>query len=167
MVEHNYRKLQTPYTGMVDISFSFHSGAAEDGTFPGDGYVDAYGAADAYTAFDQTSTFEFVENSATLPSGVKGSGVLGVIRISTGLYKIILRRKHFRLFSCNLTLETETSKALFVQLSHPGMETETGTDAKVRSVLYVRVTNTSGADTDLEYQDRVHVGLKLKNSRVA
>jgi hypothetical protein len=166
MGDHSYRKMQTPYTGMVDVSFSFHSGAAEDASFPGDGYVDAYGAGDAYGSFNQTLTREFVENSSVLPSGTSGSGVLGVIRLGVGLYKIILRRVYFRLFSCTMSLETQTSKLLVPQLAHPGMESETDADGKVRSILVVRIVNVNGADTDLTFQDRVHVQLKLKNCSV-
>ena len=166
MAEHGYRKMQTPYSGVSDISFSFHSGAAQDDSFPGDGYVDAYGAGDAYYATPANLLSVYTENAAVLPSGGLGSGVFGVIRKGTGLYEILLRREHFLLMNCSLSLETQTAKALFVQLAHPGMETKTGTDGVSRSVLNVRIINTSGADTDLQYQDRVHVSLKLKNTSV-
>lgn len=152
------RKLQTPERGLVDLSFSFHSGASHAGTFPYR-FVDGYGTADGYV-----SDLDSDENTFVTSDSVSGPGVLSIERQKTGHYHIVLRREYVRCHSQTASLSLGTRAARFVQFGYPMLYTETGLDGVKRSAFDLYVVNATAVASDLTVDDRVSVSLKLKNS---
>ncbi len=146
--------------GNIVIPFSFASGAAEDGTFPDslldDGYISALG--DGYGISQGVN----VDNG-----GVRGKGVHGVARKAIGLYEIVLRDQWLDIVSVNFQLQLEQNKDLKVQLAGaPQNITTTDSDGRSvkRTILQLRIINSSAVETDLEYNDRVHGQVWVNNS---
>lgn len=141
MANRRLPNLRTTGLERVHVGLSFSSGAAEDATFP-DGLLDDGYLVDAY-----------------------GAGVLGVSREDTGAYQIILDGVYQRLDSGSISFSTKDNKDLVGQFRFPAMETVTCTDGVKRSVVRLRVL-AAGVFTDITYEDRVFVGLDLKNTGV-
>jgi len=159
--EHGRRKKLTLESGIVDLDFTFHSGAAEDGTFP-DLVVDGYGVVDAYGLSDGSSV------SATVHSdgGIEGPGVLAVLRISGGRYKVVLSRPYRFLLAHSISFVLASSKVVVGLIEAPGLYSEAQFDGSNKAVFHIQLLNASGNPIDLTYEEYVSVKLSLKLSGV-
>lgn len=146
--QNSRRKVQTPDVGMVQVAGSFPSGAQEDGTFPDSALTDGY-VATPYTS---------------APNDAYGAGYKGVLRVTTGRYDIVMDRVYPELLHCSVSLHTATSKGLTAQLDSPAMVTTDPSSGEDVSVIKFRITDESGLDTDLEYEDRISFLCVFRNS---
>lgn len=147
MARTSFRKLQTPNSGSVLTTVSFH----DDGV-NADGYISNFGTNDGYGG------------------DAYGGGVHGVLRVRdsgsepVGEYEIWLDRVYKGVLGHNAFVACATQKVLFARLQMPVLETRTGSDSVARSVVRVQILNSSGVATDPSAFDEISVWLHLDQS---
>ena len=141
--QHSLRKIQTPDLGMVVVA----------GSFPAD---PAAVLLDGYQALPGEDS----------PNDGSGAGYKGILRVGTGVFRIVLDRVYPELLHACGSVFTATSTSVSVQFDSDMMSTvdpDTGEDV---SVIELRVVGALGVDTALVSGDRISFHLCLRNSSV-